>query len=100
MGGIKTTIIRSFAILSVIKLGISALHVKYPEKFALRKQNLIETEAKIMKNQFIIASVEHTDEKNLGGAYKIFQKICITKKKISSKLRPKIMKNHFFANFS
>ena len=36
----------------------------------------------------------------MGGVYKKIRKICVTKKKISSKLRNFFLKNQFFANFS
>ena len=36
----------------------------------------------------------------MGGVYKKIRKICVTKKKISSKLRKFFLKNQFFANFS
>ena len=36
----------------------------------------------------------------MGGVYKKIRKICVTKKKISSKLKNFFLKNQFFANFS
>ena len=36
----------------------------------------------------------------MGGVYKKIRKICVTKKKISSKLKIFFLKNQFFANFS